>query len=279
MQWLNEMFGVSKPIIAMLHLGALPGDPAYDTASGMRKIVDDARRDLDALQSGGVDAVLISNEFSLPYLTKTEPITAIAMARVIGEIHDDIRVPYGANVLWDGIASIDLASATGASFVREIFTGVYASDFGMWDTNVGAAARHRRRVDATGVRLLFNVVPEATAYVADRDLASITRSTVFNARPDALVVSGLTAGAPTDSSALSTVKANAGDVPVFVNTGMRVDTAEQQLAIADGAVVGTAFKKDGIFENSADQKRVADLMAVVKDYRSSLAARPAAVTG
>lgn len=118
MQWLNDVFGVPKPIIAMLHLGALPGDPAYDTASGMRKIVDDARRDLDALQTGGVDAVLISNEFSLPYLTKTEPITAITMARVIGELLDEITVPFGANVLWDGVASIDLAAATGAAFVR-----------------------------------------------------------------------------------------------------------------------------------------------------------------
>ena len=170
MQWLNDVFGVTKPVIAMLHLGALPGDPSFDTDAGVRRVVDNAKRDLDALQSGGVDAVLISNEFSLPYLTKTEAITAITMARVIGELLDDLTVPFGANVLWDGVASIDLAAATGAAFVREIFTGVYASDFGLWNTNIGQSARHRRRVDASGVRLLFNVVPEATAYLADREL-------------------------------------------------------------------------------------------------------------
>ncbi len=267
MLWLNEVFGVSKPVIAMLHLGALPGDPSFDTAGGLRKIVDAARRDLDALQSGGVDGVMISNEFSLPYLTKTEPITAIAMARVIGELLDDIKIPYGANVLWDGVASIDLAAATGAAFVREIFTGVYASDFGLWDTNIGLTARHRRRVDAQHVKMLFNVVPEGAAYLADRDLAAITKTTVFNALPDALVVSGLTAGAPTDTSALSMVKNNAGNVPVFVNTGMKAETAEQQLAIADGAVVGTAFKKDGVFENHTDEKRVVELMEVVRGIR------------
>lgn len=270
MTWLDDVFGVKKPILAMLHLDALPGDPAYDSAGGLRNVVDNARRDLDALQSGGVDAVLISNEFSLPYLTSTEPITAISMARVIGELRDEIKVPFGVNVLWDPTATIDLAAATGAAFVREIFTGVYASDFGTWDTNVGATARHRRRVDAGNVKLLFNVVPEATAYLANRDLASIARSTVFNARPDALVVSGLTAGAPTDDSALVTVKENAGDVPVFVNTGMRVDTAEAQLSIADGAVVGTAFKVDGKFENRAEESRVAALMKVVSDFRSTL---------
>ncbi len=95
MQWLDDVFGVHKPVIAMLHLDALPGDPSFDTAAGMRAVVDNARRDLDALQSGGVDAVMFSNEFSLPYLTKTEPITAIAMARVVGELLDEVRVPFG----------------------------------------------------------------------------------------------------------------------------------------------------------------------------------------
>lgn len=269
MQWLSEVFGVQKPVIAMLHLGALPGDPSYDTQAGMRKVVDNARRDLDALQSGGVDSVMISNEFSLPYLTKTEPITAISMARIIGELLDEISIPFGVNVLWDGIASIDLAAATGARFVREIFTGVYASDFGLWNTNVGESARHRRRVDASDVKLLFNIVPEATAYLSDRDLGSIARSTVFNAKPDALLVSGLTAGAPANNSALETVKANAGNVPVFVNTGMTAESATTQLSIADGAVVGTFLKKDGKFENSADQARVEQLMKIVREFREN----------
>ena len=112
--WLDDVFGVKKPVIAMLHLMALPGDPGFDSAGGMKAIVDRARRELDALQSGGVDAVMFSNEFSLPYLTKTEPITSIAMARVIGELLSEIKVPFGVNVLWDGMASIELATGTGA---------------------------------------------------------------------------------------------------------------------------------------------------------------------
>ena len=99
--WLDDVFAVKKPVIAMLHLMALPGDPGYDTAGGMAAIISRARAELEALQAGGVDAVMFSNEFSLPYLTKTEPITAVSMARVIGELHDEISVPFGVNVLWD----------------------------------------------------------------------------------------------------------------------------------------------------------------------------------
>jgi uncharacterized protein len=270
--WLTEVFDKPKPVIAMLHLSALPGDPGYDTAGGVASVVTRARRELERLQDGGVDGVMFSNEFSLPYLTKTEPITAITMARVIGELLPDLRIPYGVNVLWDARASIDLALATGAQWVREIFTGVYASDFGLWDTNVGEVARHRARVGASGVRLLYNVVPESARYLADRDLAGITKTTVFATGPDALCVSGPTAGAPTDVESLRIVKDNAGAVPVFVNTGVRAETAETVLAIADGAVVGTFFKVDGVFENEVDVARVRELMAAVERVRAGLLA-------
>ena len=265
--WLSEVFDVSKPIIGMCHLPALPGDPGEDAVGGMDKIVAHARREIAGLQDGGIDGILISNEFSLPYLTSTEPITAISMARVIGEIRSELRVPFGVNVLWDGIASIDLAMATGASFVREVFTGVYASDFGLWNTDVGKAARHRARMGASGVRLQYNIVPEAASYLADRDLAQMTKSTVFNGAPDGLCVSGLTAGAATDTSTLAVVKENAGDVPVFVNTGVRPSTVAESLQHADAAIVGTSMKKDGVFVNDVDTARVAELMSVVRELR------------
>lgn len=268
--WLDEVFAVRKPVIAMLHLAALPGDPAFDSAGGIRAVVDRAKAELDALQAGGVDGVMVSNEFSLPYLTSTEPITAITMARVIGELLGDFSVPYGVNVLWDGRASIDLAVATGAQWVREIFTGVYASDFGLWNTNVGEVARHRHRIGGDSVKLLYNIVPESAVYLAERDLASVTATTVFATKPDAICVSGLTAGASTDAQALRVVKDNAGAVPVFVNTGVRAHNAAEQLAIADGAVVGTYFKQDGVFENRAVAPRATELMDAVKEFRKSL---------
>lgn len=269
--WLGSVFPTTKPVIAMLHLSALPGDPGFDSAAGIRAVVDRARGELADLQEGGVDGVMFSNEFSLPYLTKTEPITAISMARIIGELLDDITIPYGVNVLWDGRASIDLAVATGAQWVREIFTGVYASDFGLWNTNVGEVARHRARIGGAGVKLFFNIVPESAKYLADRDLTSITETTVFATLPDAICVSGLTAGAATDTQALATVKAAAGTVPVFVNTGVRAHNVGDQLAVADGAIIGTFFKKDGVFENRVDLSRVHELMGAARDARAGFA--------
>lgn len=139
---------------------------------------------------------MFSNESSLPYLTKVEPITYVTMARIIGQLMADIKVPFGVNVLWDPTATVDLAVATGALFVREIFSGVYASDFGLWNTNAGEVVRHQHRISGEKVKLLYNIVPEAAVYLGSHSIADIARSTVFNDRPDALCVSGPLPGRP-----------------------------------------------------------------------------------
>lgn len=268
MSWLKEIIGTEKAIIAMCHLQALPGDPYFASEKGMDYALTKAREDLLALQSGGVDAVMFSNEFSLPYLTDVKTITVACMANIIGELKKDISIPFGVNVLWDANKSLDLAAATGAKFVREIFTGAYASDFGVWDTNVGKTIRHQREIGAQDVKLLFNIVPEAARYLADRAIEDVAKTTVFNNRPDALCVSGITAGAATDSQILRRVKDAVPDTVVLANTGVRYENVEQQLAIADGAVVGTTFKIDGVFENQVDEARVKRFMNKVKEMRA-----------
>lgn len=267
MQWIKEVFNTEKPIIAMCHFQAMPGDPYYDSVGGMKKVVELARQDLLALQNGGVDAVMFSNEFSMPYLTKVKTETVAAMARVIGELKHEITIPYGVNVLWDPVASIDLAAAVDAKFIREILTGVYASDFGLWNTNVGETIRHKMRLHQGDLKILFNIVPEAANYLGGRDICDIARSTVFNNRPDVLCVSGLTAGSETDTQILGKVKQIVPSTPVFCNTGCREENIARQLSVADGAVVGTTFKIDGKFENLVDEKRVASFMKKVREFR------------
>lgn len=267
MDWIKETFGTHKPIVAMCHVRALPGDPYFDADGGMDKVVEMARTEFLALQEGGVDAVMFSNEFSLPYLTKVEPVTTACMARVIGELKSEIKIPFGVNMLWDPYASLDLAAATGAKFIREIMSGVYASDYGLWDTDPGATVRHQMRLGLKDVKLLWNIVPEAAKYLADRPIEQIAKTTVFNNRPDVICVSGITAGAATDTDILARVKNAIPETAVFANTGCKVNTIEKILSIADGAVVGTTFKKDGLFDNHVELDRVKEFMDKVHSIR------------
>ena len=140
---IESTFGTRKPVIAMIHLAPLPGSPLYDRSGGMQKIVDDSARDIEALQDGGVDAVMFGNEGDRPYLLKASPASLAAMAFAIGALKPLIKVPFGVNYLWDPVATVALAVASGARFAREIFTGVYDSDMGLWQPDAATALRLR----------------------------------------------------------------------------------------------------------------------------------------
>ena len=128
-----DFFGSKKKvIIAMAHIGAMPGSPLYDEKGGMQKLIDGVAADIEKLQAGGVDAIMFGNENDRPYLLKGTPESTAAMTAVVAALKPMIKVPFGVNYLWDPTASVAIAAATGAQFVREIFTGVFASDMGVW---------------------------------------------------------------------------------------------------------------------------------------------------
>ena len=118
--------------------------------------------------------------------------------------------------------------------------------------------------------MLYNIVPEAAVYIAPREIGSIAKTTEFNCKPDAICVSGLTAGSETDTQVLSQVKKSLKKTPVFCNTGCNKDNIVRQLSASDGAVCATTFKVDGKFENPVDENRVREFMDVVKQFRKTL---------
>jgi membrane complex biogenesis BtpA family protein len=267
--WLTQLTGASKPIIGMAHLPALPGTPLYDAAGGMNAIRNWVARDLDALQSGGIDAVMFCNENDRPYRLDADFASVAAMADVVASMRDRLSVPFGVNVLWDPRATLAVAAATGASFCREIFAGAFAGDFGLWVRSAGDAARYRREIGAEQVRLLFNINAEFAAPIAPRPIGELAQSVVFSSAPDAICVSGgITSHAAETSQVAEVAMAIAGSgVPVLVNTGFKATNAEALLAHADGAVVGSSLKVDGITWNRVDRQRVAELMQVVRSVR------------
>ena len=253
-------FGVAKPVIGMVHLGALPGAPLHDAERGVSGLVEDARADLTALQAAGFDAVMFGNENDRPYELDVDRASTATMAFVIGQLRSEISVPFGVNVLWDPMSTIALAAATGAAFVREIFTGTYASDMGPWTSDAGAAMRYRNRLGANDVAMLYNVSAEFADSLDRRPLPDRARSAVFSSIPDAVLVSGQITGEAAAIPDLEAVKAVLPDTPVLANTGVRHDTVRDVLAVADGCVVGSALKIDGDTWNAVDPERAGDFM-------------------
>ena len=266
--WTNELFKVEKPIIALLHLDALPGDPGF--CGSMDTVLEHARQDMLALQSGGVDGILFANEFSLPYQPVADIAVISAMAYIIGSLKPLLHIPFGVNVVKNPIATIDLGAATGARFGRSCFSGAYMGEYGIYTSNSGEAIRHRKALGATDMKLLFKVNPEADVYLVQRDIQVVAKSIMFGGFADGLCVSGSAAGSEPDDKILADVHEVAGPrgVPVFCNTGCTRENVREKLQHCDGVCVGTAFKKDGAFNGRVDVERVRDFMAAVKEIRA-----------
>ena len=252
----------------MVHLGALPGSPLYNKQSGISGLIKEAKKDLEALHSAKFDAIMFGNENDRPYQLKIDTASTAAAAYIIGELKRDIKIPFGVDMLWDPMATIALGTATKANFVREIFTGSYSSDMGIWAPNAGEALRYKKNLGSEEMLLLFNISAEF-AYSQDRrPLPDRARSVVFSSLPDAILVSGQITGEAASMHDLMSVKKALPNTPVLANTGVKHDTVIQVLKTADGCIVGSSLKEDGNTWKPVNPKRATDFMDIVNKFRN-----------
>lgn len=272
MDVLEGIFGTAKPVVAMLHFPGLPGRPQHDREKGPLRAVEILSRDLAILQEAGVDGVLFCNEADHPYQIAVGHEISAAMAATIGQLRSELRVPFGVNVLWDAIASLAVARATGACFIREVLTGVYESDLGMIEPRIGDIAGFRTKIGADDIALFDNILPEFASPIGSRDIGERAKGAAFLGM-DAVLVSGRAAGVPFSMSNLRAAKDAAPGIAVIANTGVRVAHLKEIFEVADGVIVGTSIKVDECTWNPVDRDRAMSFMEAARAARS-----PATVT-
>lgn len=261
------LFGVRFPIIGMAHLPPLPGTPLYDEHAGPGGILDAVRHDITALCAAGVDGIMFCNEGDRPYELSIGPEGVAMMTRVVTELAPTDR-PYGVDLLWDAQAALGVAAVTGASWIREVATGVYESDMGLWAPDVASLLRQRRNLAAQHVAVLMNVTPEFASTIGSRDVGKTARSVMVSSLADAVLVSGPMAGAQPDLTAVQAAKEACGaEVPVIANTGVNAANVEQFFDVADAAIVGSGLKVGGHTWNPVDQDRATGFMQRVRQLR------------
>lgn len=264
---LSEMFGVEKPIIGMVHLWPLPGAPGY-TGYGIQTIVDHALRDAEALVEGGVDGLMVENMWDWPYYVGAEvkPEAIAAQAVAARKVVEAVDLPVGINVIHNGgVVALAIAVAAGARFMRVcILTGARLWDTGELDHGCAAdLLRKRKELHAEGLKLFADVDKKHSIPFPGLDLATHIEWTRFYGA-DALIVSGRMTGDAPDLEKVRRAKELAGDCPLLLGSGTNEKNIADFLRYADGAIVGTSLKVDGIGENPVDVERVRRYMAAAR---------------
>ncbi len=263
----RPLFGIHKPIIGMLHLPALPGSPYAEVAS-RQELLAAAMRDRDALLDAGFDAIAISNEGDRPYLTSVPVETVALFTYLATELTRGLEVPVGCGVLIDPRASLAVAHAIGARFVR-ISYSVEAGAFGLVVQSPGELLRYRRLIGADDVSVLANYSAHFSTSLDTRPIAELARTYSALGPPDAIQVHGAGAGAAPDLADVTSVRAAVPDVPVLVASGVTEATVGETLEVADGVIVGTWLKEDGQIYKPIDAGRARRFMDQVRSARAA----------
>jgi len=259
-----QEFGHRHLMIGMVHTLPLPGAPLYDAAGGMRRIVERARIEAEILAEAGFHALLYCNEADMPWQTRLEAETVAAMTAIVGEVQAKVGLPFGVNMLIDPGASIAIAHATGARFVRAFVTGGYVGDMGILNTDGAGVLRLRSRIGASNVRILANITAGFSVPLAERPIEDAAKGAVFVALADAVVVNAAAAGVAVEAGLVARVAAAVPDTPVVVGTGAAEHNVAALMAVADGFIVGSSIKHDGRTLNPVDPARARAFMEAVR---------------
>jgi len=266
-EWVEELFEVTKPVIGVVHLKPLPGSPFF--SGSLEEVYEAALRDAKALYEGGVDGLIVENFNDYPFLkSRVGPEVIATMSAIVRDIVKEVRLPVGVNVLRnDGIAAIAIAYATGASYVRiNAYTDVLVTEQGIVEPCAAEALRYRKYLSCE-VKVLADILCKHAYPLVPLRLEEAIFNAVIRGRADAIIITGERTGIEPNLMEVKKAKEVTSGTPIFVGSGLRPDNVKEYLKYADGAIVGTWFKKGGDVSREVDVKRVREFMDKVREVR------------
>jgi predicted TIM-barrel enzyme len=241
----GDTFTIQKPILGMLHLA---GD-------GAQAKLAQAEEEARIMAGEGVDGLVVENYFG----------DAEDVERVLERIfHLDLGTRIGVNVLRDDSRAFALARTYPVSFIQVDSVAGHLPP----EADVPFATELQTRRDGVTALLLggvrFKYQPVLSGRLEEEDVR------IGASRCDGLVVTSDATGQPTDLEKVARFRAaTGGETPLLIGAGLTEANATEQLAQADGAVVGSWFKHDHKDTGRVEAAHVAALMRVVRAIRSA----------
>lgn len=260
---MTNLFDGKKAIIGMVHLLPLPGTPGFD--GNMEKIYEQALKDTKALEDGGVTALMVENFGDTPYGKKLDLAQSTALAAVAAVVKQNTNLPVGIDAAFcDYETALACAKAVGADFVRlAVFVDTVACFAGIMEPCARDAVYYRKQIGAENVKIFADIQVKYTHMLIPSISIEESAAVAVSSGADAVIVTGSHTGGETPIDAVKRVK-NVVNVPVIVGSGVKTANIKEQMGIADGAIVGSSLKIDGVVSNPVDVEKVTELMNQLK---------------
>jgi len=266
----RHLFGRDQAVIGVVHCLALPAAPDHD-GRAMDEIVARALADAEAYRAAGVDGLIVENHGDIPFAKPEDigPETPAAMAVITDRVRAATGLPVGINVLANAaLPALAVAAAAGGAFVRvNQWANAYVANEGIIEGPAAQALLYRAQLGAKAVRIFADVHVKhgAHAIVADRSVEEMARDVEFF-HADVAIATGQRTG---DAAALTELRtiARATSLPVLVGSGVDTANVGDILSLADGVIIASSLKRDGVWWNPVDPERAHAFMAEVRRLR------------
>lgn len=259
-----KLFATAKPVVAMIHLGALPGTPACRRS--LREIETQALREATIYREAGVHGLMLENMHDTPYLRgHVGPEIVAAIAIIARAVQDAAGLPCGLQILAAAnTEAIAVAHAAGLEFIRaEGFAFAHVADEGIIQSSAAELLRYRRAIGADHVQVWADVKKKHSSHAITADVSiGETAHAVEFMRGDAVIVTGAVTGDAPQPADVHAVR-QATRLPVYLGSGVTAENVGTLLGEADGFIVGSEFKTGGHWSGKVDAKRVGRFMSAV----------------
>lgn len=260
-----RLFASPKPVIGMIHVGALPGTPANCLPLG--KIITDAVREAKIYRQAGLDGVALENMHDVPYLRgSVGPEIVSAMSIIAQAVKAEFRGVTGIQILAAANReAMAVAEAAALDWVRvEGFAFAHVADEGIIDSCAAELLRYRKQIGADKIQVWADIKKKHSSHAitADVSLGETARAAQFM-RADAIIVTGSVTGRPPQLDDIHEAK-EFTLLPVMLGSGMDAENIAGFLPVADGFIVGSAFKRGGRWQNPVDARRVGEFMKKIR---------------
>ena len=261
---MNSLFSHPKPVVGVIHVGALPGTPRSERS--VRELIEAARGEAKVYRECEVDGIIIENMHDVPYLKgEVGPEIVAAMTAIGTEVKSECGLPVGLQILAGAnIEAMAVAHAAGLDFIRaEGFAYAHVADEGLIQASAAKLLRYRRMIGAERVQVWTDVKKKHSAHAITADVSlGQTAETVEFMGADCVIVTGSVTGEAPRVADVQEAKRHC-HLPVFLGSGISESNIEQFYNEADGFIIGSAFKVDGLWSNTIDPARVTSFVRIL----------------
>ena len=267
---MTSLFTHSKPVVGVIHVGALPGTPR--SSQTVAELVASAREEAKIYRECGVDALIIENMHDVPYLRgEVGPEIVAAMTAIAAEVKNEFRLPVGVQLLAGAnIEAMAVAHAAGLDFIRaEGYAYAHVADEGLIEASAAKLLRYRRMIGAERVQVWTDVKKKHSAHAITADVSlGETAETVEFMGADCVIVTGSATGQAPKIADVQEAKSHC-HLPVFLGSGISESNIGEFYDESDGFIIGSSFKVDGLWSNTIDLNRVTQFIEKCSSHKKA----------